>query len=87
MRLQPSVAPVRLQLKRINSDIRIIWNILQEDIFSCGIFHSYTVVFEAVGDYKVVYVEDQVVAGNLIKDFLCDGNIRSFVLDYHFRLS
>ena len=56
MRL-PSVVPARLQpLTKIDSEIRIVWNILQECILSCGIFHFYAVVFESIADNQVVYM-------------------------------
>ena len=56
MRL-PSAAPVRLQLRtKIKSELIISWNILQETILSCGIFHFYAVVFEAIANNEIIYV-------------------------------
>ena len=85
MRLR-SVAPARL-LTRIKSKRSIIWNILQEVILSCGIFHFYAVMFQAVGYDQVVYVEDQVIAGYLVKDFLGDGYGGALVFHYYFGLT
>ena len=87
MRL-PSAAPAKQLLRTTSkSKFRISWNILQETIFSCGIFHFYAVVFESVADNEVVHVENQVVAGYLVEDLLGDGYSGSFVFYYYFGLA
>lgn len=44
-------------------------------------------MFESVADYEIIHVEDQVVAGNLIKYFLCDGYGGALVFNDYLRLA
>ncbi len=49
------------------------------------VVHAAAVVVEAVGDDEVVHTKDEVVAGDLLKDVLRDGDVRGFILDNHAR--
>ena len=62
-------------------------DVLEKCIFTCVVIHPDTVVFQAIADDKVVYVEDQVVAGDLVKYLLGDGYGGALVFHYYFGLA
>ena len=65
----------------------VLGNVLEKCVFTCVVVHADTVVFESVADYQIVYVENYIVAGYLIKDLLGDGYSGSFVFYYYFGLA
>ena len=44
-------------------------------------------MFESIADYQIVYVENKIVAGYLIKDLLSYGYGRALVFYYYFGLA
>ena len=57
---------------------------MKKCVFPRNIVHPDAVVLEAVAYNQIIYMKNNVVAGNLIKDFLTDVNRRSFVFHYDF---
>ena len=62
----------------------VLGNVLEKCVNTYVVVHLDAEVFDAVADYEVIHVENQVVAGYLVKDLLSDGYGRSFVFDNDF---
>lgn len=65
------------------TQLRVAGYVLKENVAAVFVIHATTDVLEAVAHDEVIDVEQQVVGGYLVENFLLQRYGRGFILDNH----